>query len=365
MKPKLYHQIADTIREQIRSGQFKARALLPPERVLVDQLSVSRTTLRNALRELRNAGVVKSLDGVGWMAMPGGEDDGTSDRMKKTAVVAGHRSLSPYIHEALRRNLETPYQIFLCDPDGHFQDRENLLQNPAVSGILLIHAHAAGESIMAMATQHNKPLVSLQRYNPLSRHNVVCSDRMAGSVQAVDLLYEHGHRSVLYVSAMVAMKDPLSMYAVCREAFKQRCQQRGMRFEELHSQYNSWSHLQDRLKLIDWLNTHRDVPGAPTAIYQEITNELVLFRSIVEEAGWPVPERCSMYMHTEQEKLEGNPQQQIPPFSGQTDDWGGIIRAAARELRRAEHDPRPRTTLIPVMRVDGETLTCKKEGDEV
>ena len=55
------HQIADAI----RSGQVGEGELLPGERALADQMQVSRPTVRAAIRELVDAGVVDVTNGRG------------------------------------------------------------------------------------------------------------------------------------------------------------------------------------------------------------------------------------------------------------------------------------------------------------
>jgi GntR family transcriptional repressor for pyruvate dehydrogenase complex len=62
---KLYQQIADQIRDLIRSGNFPAGARLPSERELALQLGVSRPSLREGLIALELEGVVEIKVGSG------------------------------------------------------------------------------------------------------------------------------------------------------------------------------------------------------------------------------------------------------------------------------------------------------------
>jgi GntR family transcriptional regulator len=62
----LWVQAATLIREQIDEGALKAGARLPPERELCQQLGISRVTLRKALNQLVEAGVLNSSHGRGW-----------------------------------------------------------------------------------------------------------------------------------------------------------------------------------------------------------------------------------------------------------------------------------------------------------
>lgn len=60
-----YHRIRDHIREQIRTGSLRVGDSLPPERELQAHYGVSRTTIRAALQELVNQGLLDRAQGRG------------------------------------------------------------------------------------------------------------------------------------------------------------------------------------------------------------------------------------------------------------------------------------------------------------
>lgn len=62
---RLYHQIADQLRDLIRQGRFVIGSRLPPERELAQQLGVSRPSVREALIALEIAGCVEVRMGAG------------------------------------------------------------------------------------------------------------------------------------------------------------------------------------------------------------------------------------------------------------------------------------------------------------
>ena len=63
----LYRQIADRVREQILAGEYEPGAKLPSERVLADQFSVQRDTVRRAMALLVAEGLVSSYQGKGYL----------------------------------------------------------------------------------------------------------------------------------------------------------------------------------------------------------------------------------------------------------------------------------------------------------
>ncbi|GAA4618922.1 GntR family transcriptional regulator [Saccharopolyspora hordei] len=65
-----YQEIAATLRSQIDSGALSAGDQLPTEQALQEQFEASRTTVRQALKELRDAGLVQMRHGVGVFVAP-------------------------------------------------------------------------------------------------------------------------------------------------------------------------------------------------------------------------------------------------------------------------------------------------------
>ena len=64
-RSRLSHQIVAQICQLIRQGRFRPGDRLPPERELSEQLQVSRSSLREALRALEISGIVEARHGGG------------------------------------------------------------------------------------------------------------------------------------------------------------------------------------------------------------------------------------------------------------------------------------------------------------
>lgn len=64
-KVPLYRQVVQTLKQEIVSGVYPVDSQLPPETKLRERFKVSRHTIREALRELRDAGLVSSRQGLG------------------------------------------------------------------------------------------------------------------------------------------------------------------------------------------------------------------------------------------------------------------------------------------------------------
>jgi GntR family transcriptional repressor for pyruvate dehydrogenase complex len=62
---RIYEEVVDMIVERIRSGTLTVGQRFPPERVLAEEMGVSRTSLREALRALESMGYIYSVPGGG------------------------------------------------------------------------------------------------------------------------------------------------------------------------------------------------------------------------------------------------------------------------------------------------------------
>jgi GntR family transcriptional repressor for pyruvate dehydrogenase complex len=64
-RDRLYEQVVQQLQELIISGRLKPGDKLPPERQLAEQLGVSRTVIREAIKTLEQRGLVTVLTGSG------------------------------------------------------------------------------------------------------------------------------------------------------------------------------------------------------------------------------------------------------------------------------------------------------------
>jgi GntR family transcriptional repressor for pyruvate dehydrogenase complex len=99
----LYEQIVQQIEESVLSGSLKPGDQLPAERDLAQRLGVSRTAVREAVKTLREKGLVEAYSGRGTFIT-----DGTSQAARQSfdlMVKIGQQEGSPHLAE-LRLILE-------------------------------------------------------------------------------------------------------------------------------------------------------------------------------------------------------------------------------------------------------------------
>src|SRR5436853_6116153 len=66
----MYYQIMNQLREKISAGEYTIDSALPPERELVETYQVSRMTIRQAISELVNEGILVRRRGIGTFVAP-------------------------------------------------------------------------------------------------------------------------------------------------------------------------------------------------------------------------------------------------------------------------------------------------------
>jgi GntR family transcriptional regulator len=66
----MYREIAERLRQQIETGEFKSGAQMPTEQDLQAAYSASRNTIREAIKQLTTLGLVETRPGQGTFVMP-------------------------------------------------------------------------------------------------------------------------------------------------------------------------------------------------------------------------------------------------------------------------------------------------------
>ncbi|MFZ4843067.1 GntR family transcriptional regulator [Mycetocola saprophilus] len=91
----LWIQAVRLIRDQINSGSLTEGMRLPPERELCQQLGISRVTLRKALTQLVDDGVLAPSHGRGWYVGTANQDRDWSNDLESFSETAKRMGLEP------------------------------------------------------------------------------------------------------------------------------------------------------------------------------------------------------------------------------------------------------------------------------
>ncbi|HTX08712.1 MAG TPA: FCD domain-containing protein [Solirubrobacteraceae bacterium] len=96
--PRAYEQLAEVLRDRIVSGELREGERLPSELVIARQAGVSRSTVREALRTLQEAGLIERASAK-MMVVSGHRDD--SAHRELAAVMRRRNVTFAHLHEAL------------------------------------------------------------------------------------------------------------------------------------------------------------------------------------------------------------------------------------------------------------------------
>jgi DNA-binding GntR family transcriptional regulator len=92
-----YSKIAETLRQRVASGEYAPGAPLPSEAALCEEFGVARNTIRRALGELEQAGLIETAPGRGRVVRPPGRaTSGTEGR-----ALARYRRISADLRAAI------------------------------------------------------------------------------------------------------------------------------------------------------------------------------------------------------------------------------------------------------------------------
>lgn len=86
-RPQLVDEVIQQLRVRLAAGEFRIGDKLPPESVLVAELGVGRTTLREAIRVLEHAGLLEVRQGSGTYVRSLNERGGLATRLRQARVL--------------------------------------------------------------------------------------------------------------------------------------------------------------------------------------------------------------------------------------------------------------------------------------
>lgn len=173
----LRRQVTDTLRESILSGSLRPGQKLI-ERLLCEELAVSRTILREALQHLQAEGVIVSMPRRGLsVAKPDAEEANQMLRVRQ--------ALTPLVGEEFARNASNAQVARLRAHVDRMDDQSAVSAENKFYSILL---EGCGNSVAsAMLTLLNNRIIILQHLKPgVTNHNRDTFDELRAIVSAIE-----------------------------------------------------------------------------------------------------------------------------------------------------------------------------------
>jgi len=232
----LYEQVRQHVLDYIAEHDLKPGDAIPTEAELAVRYGVSVGTVRRALLQLVDQGILYRQPGRGTFL--------TEESQQKARQRGLLACIVPYIRDALASALiagaqyaaqEADYALLLHNSHGRRDLEEELLRQSlgSAQGIILLPvARRTLPSLMEELLHRRFPLVFVDRLPTPAAHrvNYVISDNRGGAYAAVQHLIDLGHERIGL--ALKADAEVNSSVAQRAEGYREALQERGLALDE-------------------------------------------------------------------------------------------------------------------------------------
>ncbi|MET3851707.1 GntR family transcriptional regulator [Paenibacillus sp. OAE614] len=211
----MYKKIENYILEQIRSGNWKPMNRIPSENELSDQFGVSRITVKNALSDLVDRGIVYRMQGKGTFVSEQ-RTEALFPPLSTEAALPSSKTvgfLLPRLDNRFTANLLSGIEDSLAEKGYHLlfsktNDSQECeiqkireMKQAGVAGLIIypVEGENYNNEILSL-TLNRFPLVLLDRLLKGVETNSVSSNNYEAGQQAVQHLYDLGHRHIGFIS---------------------------------------------------------------------------------------------------------------------------------------------------------------------
>lgn len=205
MAPK-YQSIADSLRQEIETGVYSSKQLLPTEHLLCQRFQISRQTVRRALSVLEDEGLITRRQGSGSRLRERAEPGGLLNCT--VAVVTTY--INDYIFPGILRGMETVLTANSSAPllfatqnqvSAERKILQTLLTIKGLDGVLIEGSKTAlpnpNLDLYQKLIDQGVRLVFINgTYPELSGTPSVLADNYGGGRMLVDYLHQKGHQNI-------------------------------------------------------------------------------------------------------------------------------------------------------------------------
>jgi len=197
----LYMQVADKIKQRIDSGEWRDGESIPPEKALCTEYDVARGTMRQALKQLEDEGVLRREQGRGtFVSLSSAITTRTSTNHLAFVVPYVRDSSIPTILIGFQKVAEQAgYSVIFNHVNNDTQQQTeviNRLVDQGVHGIALYPVDSEYVQPIPTLMANNYPIVLVDRYLKCISTDYVMSDHFGGALRAVHYLLDAGHERV-------------------------------------------------------------------------------------------------------------------------------------------------------------------------
>jgi len=196
----VYGSMQEEISRRIREGEFKPEDALPSENDLSAQFGISRGSVRTALTELAQDGLVYTLPGKGWFVKESVQA-AAPERGRIAFIAPGLEDSDFQIYQGVEDVLNKRgyiLSIFNSQRDAAQENRNIrlLLEGKEKGAIIFPNWGRANAEIIFELKRANYPFVLIDRFYRDLDTDYVITNNKAGGFMATEHLIKQGHKRI-------------------------------------------------------------------------------------------------------------------------------------------------------------------------
>ncbi|MFH1851271.1 MAG: GntR family transcriptional regulator [Candidatus Neomarinimicrobiota bacterium] len=220
-----YFQLQNWLREQIEQGVFKPGDRVPTEEELSRVTGLARATIRQAIQNLVNMGLLVRKRRLGTFVL---EKVATARNNTIIGLLIPdiRRGYAPVLARGVQDEAaKSKHSLILCDTDDLFVradfHADRMIEN-SVGGVIFVPTAVSDEQnqkILDKFQRNNIPVVLVDRTLPSNDWDYVTADNITGAYEMTEYLIKRGHRRIaITLSTLISTEcDRLEGY---RRAFR-------------------------------------------------------------------------------------------------------------------------------------------------
>ena len=291
----LYKQLKQVIENRIKSGEKKTGELFSSEKEFCQEFSVSQITVRKAMFELVNEGVLYRIPGKGtFVAGPEQGSRGISKLKTDNIGFVISREHHPifsntfysYVfagveEEARSHGYNLIYQVLdeklMFDPSTF-----KLIEERKVDGLIL--AGEMSHSFVSNLKAKDIPIVLLDHHIENSSLDSIVTDNTKGTADMIKYLADLGHRQIGFLGATLEHGSFMERFEGYKAAMKKYRLEFNEDFVQTGLLWNGYGIMEKMFRL----------QKLPTAIFA--CNDLMAIRAMaaIQDKGMKIPDEISI-----------------------------------------------------------------------